>query len=313
MNFSLNTNLTFSKIKSIELSKNMDIYYNINKKKDYIKQILLNKINDTDIDLKRLNGLINKKQIKFQKSNLLKNIINRRNFSFKKSKSYDKINIFKPLNSFYNTQNINLLENLIIKRNKSEINIKEKRNEIIKYNNFTLSKKNTFNILPLDLKIKKDLTIYSNQNRTTRTPSLIDIHSSRNKEIKATKKSQSSINIIIKNLKIKLKEYEKENKSKNKILNNLISERLYSMNKKIKFKYNIENDLNVLNIKIKKTKKNKNIFEKIMTQDYVKRNKRIKSIKENLSKKLNKWSDNVALDYIENYSKVFKLKKNINV
>ena len=85
------------------------------------------------------------------------------------------------------------------------------------------------------------------------------------------------------------------------------------MNKKIKFKYNIENDLNVLNIKIKKTKKNKNIFEKIMTQDYVKRNKRIKSIKENLSKKLNKWSDNVALDYIENYSKVFKLKKNINV
>ena len=133
MNFSLNTNLTFSKIKSIELSKNMDIYYNINKKKDYIKQILLNKINDTDIDLKRLNGLINKKQIKFQKSNLL---INRRNFSFKKSKSYDKINIFKPLNSFYNTQNINLLENLIIKRNKSEINIKEKRNEIIKYNNF---------------------------------------------------------------------------------------------------------------------------------------------------------------------------------
>ena len=50
-----------------------------------------------------------------------------------------------------------------------------------------------------------------------------------------------------------------------------------------------------------------------MTQDYVKRNKRIKSIKENLSKKLNKWSNNVALDYIENYSKVFKLKKNINV
>ena len=85
------------------------------------------------------------------------------------------------------------------------------------------------------------------------------------------------------------------------------------MNKKIKFKYNIENDLNVLNIKIKKAKKNKNIFEKIMTQEYEKRNKRIKSIKENLSKKLNKWSDNVALDYIENYSKVFKLKKNINV
>ena len=85
------------------------------------------------------------------------------------------------------------------------------------------------------------------------------------------------------------------------------------MNKKIKFKYNIENDLNVLNIKIKKAKKNKNIFEKIMTQEYEKRNKRIKSIKENLSKKLNKWSNNVALDYIENYSKVFKLKKNINV
>ncbi len=305
-----NKNLTFSKIKSIELSKNMDIYYNINKKKDYIKQILLNKINDTDIDLKRLNGLINKKQIKFQKSNLL---INRRNFSFKKSKSYDKINIFKPLNSFYNTQNINLLENLIIKRNKSEINIKEKRNEQRKNSIFTLSKKKNIYIPLLDLKFKNDLSINSNKNLIPNTPSLIDIHSSMNKEIKGRKKSQSSINIIRNTLKTKLKEYEKENKSKNKILNNLISERLYSMNKKIKFKYNIENDLNVLNIKIKKTKKNKNIFEKIMTQDYVKRNKRIKSIKENLSKKLNKWSDNVALDYIENYSKVFKLKKNINV
>ena len=312
MNFSLNTNLTFSKIKSIELSKNMDIYYNINKKKDYIKQILLNKINDTETNIKRFIDSRNKKPIKFIKSNSLKEI-KRRNISVKKSKSCEKIHILRSLNSFNNSGVKNLLENLNIKRYKSEINIKEKRNEQRKNSIFTLSKKKNIYIPLLDLKFKNDLSINSNKNLTPNTPSLIDIHSSMNKEIKGRKKSQSSINIIRNTLKTKLKEYEKENKSKNKILNNLISERLYSMNKKIKFKYNIENDLNVLNIKIKKAKKNKNIFEKIMTQEYEKRNKRIKSIKENLSKKLNKWSDNVALDYIENYSKVFKLKKNINV
>ena len=307
-----NKNLTFSKIKSIELTNNIDIFYNIMKKRNYIKQILLNKINDTETNIKRFVDSRNKNPIKFIKSNSLKEI-KRRNISVKKSKSCEKIHILRSLNSFNNSGVKNLLENLNIKRYKSEINIKEKRNEQRKNSIFTLSKKKNIYIPLLDLKFKNDLSINSNKNLTPNTPSLIDIHSSRNKEIKATKKSQSSINIIIKNLKIKLKEYEKENKSKNKILNNLISERLYSMNKKIKFKYNIEKDLNVLNIKIKKAKKNKNIFEKIMTQEYEKRNKRIKSIKENLSKKLNKWSDNVALDYIENYSKVFKLKKNINV
>ena len=308
-----NKNLTFSKIKSIELTNNIDIFYNIMKKRNYIKQILLNKINDTETNIKRFIDSRNKKPIKFIKSNSLKEI-KRRNISVKKSKSCEKIHILRSLNSFNNSGVKNLLENLNIKRYKSEINIKEKRNEQRKNSIFTLSKKKNIYIPLLDLKFKNDLSINSNKNLTPNTPSLIDIHSSMNNEIKGRKKSQSSINIIRNTLKTKLKEYEKENKSKkkNRILNNLISEKLYSI-KKIKFKYNLEDDLNILKVKIKKKKMNKNVFEKIMNYEYEKRNKSIKSIKENLSNQVNKWSNHVALDYIDINSTVFKFKKKKNI
>ena len=46
-----------------------------------------------------------------------------------------------------------------------------------------------------------------------------------------------------------------------------------------------------------------------MTYEEETRNNSIKHIKENLSKQVNKWNDNVALDYIDINSKAFKLKK----
>ena len=58
---------------------------------------------------------------------------------------------------------------------------------------------------------------------------------------------------------------------------------------------------------------NKNVFEKIMNYEYEKRNKSIKSIKDNLSNQVNKWSNNVALDYIDINSTVFKFKKKKNI
>ena len=307
LKFETNSFFPFTKIKNIEIKKNMDFYCTINQKKEYINKILLKQIYDTEIDTKRFNGIINKKEIKFIKPDLLKNV-KKRNITYKKSKSFQKIHINQSLNSFIKTQNINCFENSIIKRNKSEIDLIGNSNEQMKFNKLALLNNKKIYIPPLDLKFKNEsIIIHSNKNRTPKSHSLINIYSSMNKEIKAIKKSQSSINMIRKTLNSKLKKYEKENK--NRIFNNLITERFYSMNKKIKFKYNFENDLNLLDFKIKKKKINKNLYTKIMTYEEETRNNSIKHIKENLSKQVNKWNDNVALDYIDINSKAFKLKK----
>ena len=74
LKFETNSFFPFTKIKNIEIKKNMDFYCTINQKKEYINKILLKQIYDTEIDTKRFNGIINKKEIKFIKPDLLKNV-----------------------------------------------------------------------------------------------------------------------------------------------------------------------------------------------------------------------------------------------
>ena len=321
----------FSKFgKNKQFKENMNICQNIIQKKKCIKKLIFKNFFETeDIKLfKNFNLKILKKKKRFSifDDNLNKNI----NINSRKSESFENIKQRKKYKSLNNIDKINI-------QNISQDNTKNiKRRTTLAYdsslyntleivdkqstNNLYSSVNKKIYIPPLDFKFKQESTTnISNIISTNKNSSFGNSFYNINNNSLTVRKSASSINLLRNKLKLKINEYEKENMKKNKLFINLISERLYhpKMNK-INFKYGMTKDFKALDIKIKKKNKEKfnpDKFKDIMTQEYDKRNQRLKRTLKTFTKKIYQWNNKQALDYIDvlyKDSDLLKLKQKNN-